>query len=184
MEHSFEVKDFEDARDLFLLAKDRLLDVNDWNSLFQSKDYQIALTNEKGEKLHRDARVDDLVLIQATNNTGNSSDMWVRISKIQYDFFPDIRSESISMLLETSYSPSGNGVEQMNNKIETLLIKRENSTLTAHCNAGDELPDIDDETPNEHLDNTIDLHPVLSIPKEQLRQLLSGLISISEEAEH
>ncbi len=31
MEVSVTAADIDDARDLFLLAKDRLLDVNDWN---------------------------------------------------------------------------------------------------------------------------------------------------------
>ncbi len=125
MEYSINIPDFDDAREMFLLAKDRLLDVNDWNSLFAGNEYNILLTDDKGQKRHRDARVDDLVNISATNNMGNTSDTWVKIKTIQYDFFPDIRSESISLLLEMTYSPSGDGVDNMNNEVATILIKRE-----------------------------------------------------------
>lgn len=183
MEHSLTISDIEDAKDLFLLAKDRLLDVNDWNSLFPEKGYHIQLTNSKGEKLHRDARVDDLISIKAANNNGNTSEMCVRIGKIQYDFYPDVRSESISMLLEMAYSPSGDGIEHADKKVETLLIKREYGKLTAYCNSGNELPGPDDESPSKPVNADTDLHPVLCIPTNQLQQMLAGLIAMTEYAE-
>lgn len=182
MEFSIDIHDIYDARDLFLLAKDRLLDINDWNELFSGNEFNITLTNSKGQKLHRDARVDDLLHIIATNHLGNHSDMWVAISKIQYDFFPDIRSESISMLLETTHSPSGNGIGDINHQSETILIKREEHIITAHCNAGNELPGPDADTPNVYINNSIELHPVLNIPIKHIQQLLKGLISFNNNA--
>ena len=176
MEFSIELPEPDDARDLFLLAKERLLDVNDWNSLFAGKEYHIMLTTPKGQKLQRDAHVGDMMVISATN--GQSIDMWVNIRKIQYDFFPDIGSESISMLLEMSSSQAGNRIVQEGQNVETILIKREGNSLTAHCNIGNELPDPEAETPNEHLNTETDLHPVLNIPKTQLQQLLQGFIAI------
>lgn len=180
MEYSITLHDIDDARDMFLLAKDRLLDVNDWNNLYKSNDYSFLLTKPNGSKLHRDARIDDRIKISATNNNGNSSDMWVRIDKIQYDFFPDVNSESISMLLEMSYSPSGDGVDTPNRPVESIVLKREHNSLTAHCNIGNELPALEDKTPNEQINTKTDLHPILSIPNEQLEQLLQGLIAVYE----
>lgn len=173
MEVSTTAADIDDARDLFLLAKDRLLDVNDWNYSLNGH-FSIALADADGHKLQRSARVGDMVCISAGNGAGIASEMWIRISKIQYDFFPDVRSECIAMLLETTQSPSGRGTDSIVQ--ETILIKREGPTLTAHCNAGNELPAEDDDDPNAHLNPDIDLHPVLSIPHCSLRQLLSGFI--------
>lgn len=177
MEYSINIPDFDDAKEMFLLAKERLLDVNDWNSLFNNTNYSISLTDNKGQKLHRDARVDDLIQISAANDIGNTSETWIRITAIQYDFFPDIRSESISLLLEISFSPSGVGVDPTQQSVETILIKREGFVVTAHCNAGNELPGSNAETPNEKLSKDIELHPVLSMPKAHLQLLLQGLIA-------
>ncbi len=179
MEYQNEATDIDDAKDIFLLAKDRLLDVNDWGLLLRNSDLNINLTDSKGRKAHRDARVADKVQISTLQN-GTSSDMWTEISRIQYDYFPDIDCETISMLLSVTSSPSGNGVEYYNkNKeaMETILIKRSGQTVIAHCNAGNELPEITDTDPDAHINNAIDRHPVLNIPKEELQQLLQNLIS-------
>ena len=42
------------------------------------------------------------------------------VETIQYDFFPDIRSESISILLSTTQGQA---------KQETIMIKRESATV-------------------------------------------------------
>lgn len=180
MEVSITAADIDDARDLFLLAKDRLLDVNDWNYSLKGN-YRITLTDAAGHKLQRIARVGDMLCISAGNEVGIGSEMWIRISRIQYDFFPDVLSESISMLLETAHSPTGNATGSDNMQQETILIKREGPTLTAHCNAGNELPETNDEDPNAHLNRDAELHPVLSIPQGSLQQLLSDLIEDTGE---
>lgn len=176
MEVSTTVADIDEARDLFLLAKDRLLDVTDWNYSLTDL-YHITLTNTGGQKLRRNAHTGDMICIRAGNGDGISSEMWIHIRSIQYDFFPDIRSESISMLLETGHSPSGMGTGTDNILQETILIKREGSTLTAHCNAGNELPEKDDEVPDAKWNRMAELHPVLSVPQSSLQQLLRDLVT-------
>lgn len=182
MEFNIKIPDFDDAREMFLLAKDRLLDINDWNSLISDTNYNITLTDKSGQKRQRNAKVGDLINISAKNSKGNTSEMWVLLTAIQYDFFPDIRSESISLLLEMTFSPSGAGVQPTPESVETILIKREGYIITAHCNAGNELPDVDAETPGDRINTDIDLHPVLSIPKAQLQQLLQGFLATYEQA--
>lgn len=174
MEFSQHLPNLDDARDLFLLAKDRLLDVNDWNSMLTNTDYHITLTNANGQKQHRDARVGDLIRFTEANQKDAATEKWIAITKIQYDFFPDIRSESISMLFNTANSAS-DGTNQ-----ETILIKREHLTVTAHCNAGNELPGEDAETPDEHLNTTIELHPVFSLSQPHLQHFIQQLIAIYE----
>ncbi|HYD21769.1 MAG TPA: hypothetical protein VEB40_09865 [Flavipsychrobacter sp.] len=174
MEVSVTLADIEDARDLFLLAKDRLLDVNDWGHLFPGS-YNISLTDRKGRPLHRSAHVDDMIYIAVDNGSG----MWISIRTIQYDLFPDIESELISMLLQPAHSPSGLSTGAYPMREETILIKRESTTLTAHCNAGNELPESRDRNPNAHLNTDFDLHPALNILQADLQGLLKGLITVN-----
>ena len=70
MEYHIKAIDIDDAKDAFLLAKDRLLDVSDWNTLSGNTEYKIALTNNKGQKVHRDARVFDKLQISTSNSSG------------------------------------------------------------------------------------------------------------------
>lgn len=184
MDCQLRATDIDDAKDIFLLAKDRLLDINDWKMLLKNTDYDICLTSVNGKKVHRDARVGDKVRISTTNK-GISADMWTQISQIQYDYFPDIDSETISILFHVAFSPSGNGIDYFRNSAdsnETIIIKREKDTLTVHCNTGCEIPQIEDNTPDAHIINQIELHPVLSIPKPEMAQLLKGFISLDEYA--
>ncbi len=157
----------EDAEDLFLIAKDRLLDINEWNNLLSNKAYSVSLTDTKGQKAHRNARMYDLIKISDTNSP--SPEKWVQISHIQYDNFPDINSESISLLLELSNND--------HKSLETILLKRENTNVTIHCNGGNELPEIDDATPNDHLITDKEQHPILNLPNNELQQLLQRIIT-------
>lgn len=155
----------EDAEDLFVIAKDRLLDINEWNQLFHANSYTVALTDTKGQKAHRSARMHDMIKI--SDNT--KMEKWVNISHIQYDNFPDINSESISLLLELK--------NEDHKSLETILVKRENSSVTIHCNGGNELPRPEDESPDDHLITDVDRHPVLNLPSIELQELLKGIIA-------
>lgn len=163
MEFYINLQNTDDATDLFLLAKEQLLDVNDWANL-TGNTYSTLLLDSKKQKLHRNARVGDVISI---TNLFTARNIWIEICNIQYDYFPDIDSESISILLCTS----GQSFQQ-----ETIIIKRDKSVVTAHCNAGNEMPTYDSLTPEEHINNHIDKHPVLNIPEIHLQQLLRGMI--------
>ena len=166
MEFALQLSDLDDARDLFTIAKERLLDVNEWDTLLGGSDYKIGLYNSREQKAQRNMRVDDVVHI--SNSAGGAYK--IRISKIQYDIFPDIRSESISVLLSDD-STKNSGY------FETILIKREGAMLTVHCNSGNELPEEDAETPNDRLNVISDNHPLLQISSLQLARLLQGFIA-------
>lgn len=88
MEYNIITKDIEDAEDLFLLAKERLLDINEWQKL---TDEAFALTDKHGQKLHRNAHRGDHII------TANKQELVV--GHIIYDDFPDVLGESITLVL-------------------------------------------------------------------------------------
>lgn len=180
MEVSVRMADIEDARDLFLLAKDRLLDVNDWGQHCPGTK-EVSLTDRKGHRLHRSAHVDDLARLSFEYEPGSPTMIWLHIKAIQYDLFPDIQSESISMLLQSAAPPGTTAEPDDSLPEETILIKREGEVITAHCNAGNELPDTEDEHPDAHLNRQLELHPVLNIPPSALEAFLLALVSTGVE---
>lgn len=174
MEQTINAIDIDDAKDIFLLAKDRLLDINDWKTLLGSTPYDVQLTNEKNNKVHRDARINDKVTINHFEQQQPS--ISAVISNIQYDYFPDMDSECISLLLNKDEDLKPNE-HYRSTTSETVLIRRTGQHLTAHLNIGNELPDINDILPFEHINPIVDLHPVLNLPKSQLETLLKAFIS-------
>lgn len=167
MDFMQQFSDRDDAREFFIIAKERLLDVNDWHNMVPGHTLHFSLTNQSGQKQHRDMRVGDTISI----TTGEGSDISIRVETIQYDFFPDIRSESISILLSTTQGQA---------KQETIMIKRESATVSIHCNKGNELPHPEDERPDEHLAEGPELHPVLNISNNALSELVQNMIAVYE----
>lgn len=167
MDFMQQFSDLDDAREFFIIAKERLLDVNDWHNMAPGHTLYFSLTNHSGQKQHRDMRVGDIISI----TTDEGTEIPVKIDTIQYDFFPDIRSESISILLSSAHGQA---------KQETIMIKRESTIVSIHCNKGNELPKPEDERPDEHLQHGPELHPVLNIPNNALSELLLNMIAVYE----
>lgn len=90
MEYSINTHAIEDAEDLFVLAKDRLLDINDW----QAKN-NYTLTDSHKHKVHRNVHTGDFIRIDS------NPEEWLIVNKIQYDDYPDIAGESITLFLST-----------------------------------------------------------------------------------
>ncbi len=108
MEYSINTHSTDDAEDLFIVAKERLLDVSDWRD-----GYTYTLTDGHKRKAHRNAHSGDFI---KTDN-----DTWVYINKIQYDDYPDIGGESITMFMNT---------ESDTESMHTIAINRVGKVLT------------------------------------------------------
>lgn len=164
MKYQVKLNSIEDADEYFLVAKDRLLDVNEWNNILTDNYNTFALTNAQGQKLHRDAHCGDMIKasIELDNTT---KDRWLHIDKIQYDSYPDINAEEISMNLQISYSPSGNGIDLTKYKEEdryfTVVINRTQALVTIK------------NTP-------IAKDTLFDIPAKNIDELLKGILTISE----
>lgn len=90
MEYSINTNSVEDAEDLFILAKERLLDISDWRD---GQSY--ILTDGHKQKAHRNAHSGDFIKIDGTEE-------WIVINKIQYDDYPDINGETITLFMSTN----------------------------------------------------------------------------------
>lgn len=110
MEYSINTNSIEDAEDLFVVAKDRLLDISDWHD---GQTY--ILTDGHKQKAHRNAHSGDFIKID-----GNTEE-WIVINKIQYDDYPDINGETITLFMSNN-----NDTESMH----TVAINRVGKVLS------------------------------------------------------
>lgn len=110
MEYSVSTRSLEDAEDLFIVAKERLLDINDWQN-----EQNYTLTDSHKHKLHRNAHTGDFVKINSF------PEGLLIINKIQYDDYPDIAGESITMFMSTANDPES---------MHTIAISRVGKIVT------------------------------------------------------
>ncbi|MGN6567312.1 MAG: hypothetical protein ACTHJ0_05135 [Flavipsychrobacter sp.] len=119
----------EDAEDMFVEAKNKMLDINNWkkeNSYF--KDF--VLKDAHGKEVHRPARKGDFIHI--ANAAGDS---WVHVDAIEYDDYPDINTEAIALRVHPCSAPDLHVNEEpylINNAVSsTMVIERLDRRLTA-----------------------------------------------------
>ncbi len=153
MERSIVMQTNEDADSLFLIAKDRLLDVNEWGNILS---FNTTLTDTHGQKVHRDAHMGDLVKAEVSDGL-----FWAHIDNILYDKYPDDNAEELSINLVNTVPPSG--ADKLSESVKLtgkLSIRRVKSVVTAIY---------------DNIEYNGDI-----MPREKMEHLLSSFIAIDE----
>jgi len=131
--HSLSADTVEDAEDMFVGAKERLLDINNWKKYTPSLTGEFQLTDGHGKELHRKAHKGDHVRISASSAiTG-----WMIVEGIEYDDYPDADIETFTLHLNTSSSPAS-GTDDVHNAAPiTVLVERRQWKLFVNCHGAD-----------------------------------------------
>lgn len=106
-EQSVVLDSIDDAEDLFVIAKERLLDVNEWHKAAGALSAVFTVTDRTGKELHRHAHKGDQIKIKIPgpgNAEGEGYD-WVTVEHIRYDDYPDESAERLMLELKPSPSP-------------------------------------------------------------------------------
>lgn len=85
----------EDAEELFVLAKDRMLDVNNWHGLTGWQHIKLELVDKHGNVVSRTARRDDHILV----HSGQEDTDWLVVDSLEYDDYPDDVAETFAIRL-------------------------------------------------------------------------------------
>lgn len=86
----------EDAEDSFVGAKERLLDINNWNKYSPMADISFRLSDGHGRPVKRKAHKGDHVKIDLP---GPSAHYCAVIEAIEYDDYPDLDMETFTLRL-------------------------------------------------------------------------------------
>jgi predicted NUDIX family phosphoesterase len=107
IEHHITAVTAEDAEYLFVDAKDRLLDINNWNKHCPEMGTELRLTDSHGLGVGRHARKGDLVRIDIPGKgpTHPGGFNWVLVEAIEYDDYPDLSMESFAVRVRTATDP-------------------------------------------------------------------------------
>lgn len=96
----------EDAEDLFLLAKERLTDVNRWYEMKGCTAFRFALSDSHKHPVHRFAHTGDYI---NPAEPGSNDTEYTHIELIRYDDYPDENSEIFTLTLQPCIPAEGQG---------------------------------------------------------------------------
>jgi hypothetical protein len=151
---SISAEDIEDADDWFVDAKDRLLDVNNWQEYIRNKDVRFRLADDRGRNVDRPARRGDHIKIFFSDGANFSGDFdWATIEAMEYDDYPDNSAETFAIRVHPSIDPQVNSGETPillpDGASGTFVVARVGKELSVTYHGRNEQAHISREQPDE-----------------------------------
>lgn len=173
----------EEADELFVLAKERLLAVNDWKITAGDFGAAFHLTDAAGHEALRPARKGDYIRIAVPGpgHSGGHPDDWVRIEVIRYDDFPDDNRESLGLRVRPSAAPGSEDPDPdhffTDEATSTFVIERIGATVMARYHGRNEVPNTGGNNLPDKVRNTlVALGALAGFSDVQWRNLIEGFI--------
>jgi hypothetical protein len=183
LEHSITFPMVEDAEDMFVVSKNRLLDVNNWKKSSTHISASFHLTDHHGKPITRRAHKGDhirIALPAPEARTGDGYD-WVEIEAIEYDDYPDEDMETFAMHVRPCRSP----LEKRDNDTahffsesatSTFVIERRGKRLAALYHGRNETANVGTDMPDAIRNATVAVGAWLGLSDVQWSGLIKGLI--------
>lgn len=183
IEHTVSAADENDARQLFVIARNRLMDVNHWHRYSEGVSSKFQVTDAMGREVNRTVEVNDYFKIDLPgpgSAEGKGYD-WVHIEAIDDRPDPDGSKESISIRARPSPNPQSTGENVAHffkdRSTSSFVLQREGSRVTAAVYGRN-------ETPNTETSNVIDKvrnvlvgsTAIAGLSNVQWKNLVKGLI--------
>jgi hypothetical protein len=136
-EYSITTTFTEDAEDLFVDAKEKLLDVNNWKRYSGITGIEFRLTDGHGRPVKRKAHRGDHIKINFPGQSMADEHCCVVIEAIEYDDYPDLDMEAFTMRVRPCESSMHKAEEDNDyNEAEgSLVIERRNKKIFATYNS-------------------------------------------------
>jgi hypothetical protein len=187
LEESVSFDTQEDAEDMFVLAKKRLLHVNDWHIISESIKSRFQLVDDHGHPINRSAHQADLIAIgipAPDTETGEGKD-WVIVEAIEYDDYPDENRELIAMRVRPVPNPhtKDDSVAHFfsDSSTSTFVIERDHRTLTARYYGRNEKPNLEAESlPDKMRNVAVSIGAMLGFSDIQWEGILKGFLKEEE----
>ena len=186
-ETSVELRSTTEAKLLFVLAKERLLDVNNWQNLTGNLYANFQLTDQNAAKLYGPAMQGNLIQIDIPGpgaRHGKGFD-WVRVEQINQ--YIQENTESISIVVRPASSPLSqiDGVTHFyaSQATSTFTLTKINNIVTALIYDKNLKPNMVAETNMERIRNAVvGAAAILVFSKLQWKRLTNGLLRFTDSA--
>ena len=187
IEHSVTAIDDDDARKLFFIARNRLLDVNRWNEVADGLSARFLVTDSTGREVNRTAEKNDLFKIKLPApgpSEGEGAD-WVRVEAIEEKSDTAGPYESVAMRVRPAPNPEkGENVAHFFNDKATssFIVERRGTTVTASVLGRNEVPNTETDNVVDKVRNAVvGATAIAGLSNIQWGNLVKGLIAMEKK---
>jgi len=181
-EHSIVESDLESAKQLFQLARIRLLNVNGWHQLSGVASAVFQLTDETGKQVDRPAKLGDhfKIDIPGPGSITGEGDDWVQIEAIEEKSTDN--SEVIAIRVRPTSNPQNSKADVAHffsdEASSTFSVMRNGTTVTAAVYGRNEKPNLNADSLLDKLRNAVvGASAIAGMNKPQWKSLVIGLLS-------
>ena len=177
--------DSNEAKHLFLQARNRLFDVNNWSDISKGLSASFVLTDQYGSPkkgipaVHDHFRID----IPGPGTKAGEGFDWVRVEMVEDNRDPDFTTEYTLIKVRPSEDPAKQeGVAHFlqEHATSSFIVKREGNLVTAGVHGRNEKPNTESKKLFDKIRNSvIGTAAVIGIAAIQWQKLVKGLLNNS-----
>jgi hypothetical protein len=187
--HEFKAGTEQEAKAVFQMAADRLLNVNIWEKICGSMSAKFILTDKDGNQVDRSVKPGDHVKIDVPGPgpaAGNGYD-WVEVEAMEDNRDPSGPEESLTVRVRPSPSPENNKSDTAHffkdDATSSFRVRRQGNVVTAEVHGRNEVPNTQVEaTPDKIRNAVVGSGAVAGMSKPQWKSLVNGLLDTNIEA--
>jgi len=173
----------EEAKQLFRVASQRLLNVNEWDKICGPLSSVFTLTDEHGKPKKGDPQPGDHFQIDVPgpgSKTGEGFD-WVRVEAIDDQRDPAANSESVTVRVRPATNPRNADGDTAHFLREaatsSFRVARDGNSVTAEVHGRNEVPNTKAEKPLDKVRNAlVGTGAVAGLSSPQWKSLVNGLL--------
>jgi hypothetical protein len=187
-EHSRSFDSVEEAKKYFVLAKERLQNVNRWHEMAGVLTADFHLTDKEGKDVNRAPRTGDYfrIRIPAPGPGAGDGYDWVRIELVEDNTKTNDDKETFGIRVRPSESPIPNGETAVahffkEDATSTFIVERDGSNVRAAVHGRNELPNTTADKPLDKARNAIvGIGAMLGLSNPQWKSLVKGILDFEK----
>jgi hypothetical protein len=187
IDHTITAVDENDARKLFMIARNRLVNVNRWNEYAGAPSATFRLTDPQGHELSRTVEKGDLFKIDlpAPGPAEGKGYDWVKVEAVEESGNPNGEKESIAIRVRPTPSPLTEGNDTAHffkdKATSSFVLERNGKEVTAAVYGRNEVPNTETSNVIDKVRNAIvGSTAILGFSNVQWKSLIKGLTETKE----